>query len=57
MIREAEIQNFKSIRKLYLACRRINLFIGLPDAGKSNATGCCGRGSPGSSQNTACAWS
>jgi len=36
MIREVEIQNFKSIRKLYLECRRINLFIGPPDSGKSN---------------------
>ena len=36
MIREVEIQNFKSIRKLRLECRRINLFIGSPDTGKSN---------------------
>jgi len=36
MIREVEIRNFKSIRALRLACRRINLFIGPPDAGKSN---------------------
>lgn len=36
MIREVEIRNFKSIRHLCLACRRINLFIGPPDAGKSN---------------------
>jgi predicted ATPase len=36
MIREVEIRNFKSIRRLRLACRRINLFVGPPDAGKSN---------------------
>jgi predicted ATPase len=36
MIREVEIEGFKSIRRLRLACRRINLFIGPPDSGKSN---------------------
>jgi len=36
MIREVEIRNFKSIRELRLACRRINLFVGPPDSGKSN---------------------
>jgi hypothetical protein len=36
MIQEVEIQNFKSIRQLRLECRRINLFIGPPNTGKSN---------------------
>jgi hypothetical protein len=36
MIQEVEIQNFKSIRHLRLECRRINLFIGPPNTGKSN---------------------
>jgi hypothetical protein len=36
MIREVEIEGFKSIRKLRLECRRINLFIGPPNTGKSN---------------------
>jgi hypothetical protein len=36
MIREVEIQNFKSIQRLRLECRRINLFIGPPNTGKSN---------------------
>jgi hypothetical protein len=31
-----EIQNFKSIRKLELSCKRINIFIGEPNTGKSN---------------------
>ncbi len=36
MIREVEIEGFKSIRTLRLECRRINLFIGPPNTGKSN---------------------
>ncbi|MBO9360696.1 MAG: AAA family ATPase [Thermoflexus sp.] len=36
MIREVEIEGFKSIRKLRLECRRINLFIGPHNTGKSN---------------------
>jgi hypothetical protein len=36
MIREVEIEGFKSIRHLRLECRRINLFIGPPNTGKSN---------------------
>ncbi len=31
-----EIRHFKSIRGLRISCRRINLFIGPPNAGKSN---------------------
>jgi len=30
------IKNFKSIRELALDCRRVNLFIGAPNTGKSN---------------------
>lgn len=36
MINNLEIQNFKSIKHLQLNCRRINLFIGEPNTGKSN---------------------
>jgi hypothetical protein len=36
MIQEVEIEGFKSIRHLRLECRRINLFIGPPNTGKSN---------------------
>jgi len=35
-IEEVEIENFKSIRHLKLKCRRINVFIGEPNTGKSN---------------------
>ena len=31
-----EVRNFKSIRNLKLECRKVNLFIGEPNAGKSN---------------------
>ncbi len=36
MIQTLEIQNFKSIRYLQMDCRRVNLFIGEPNTGKSN---------------------
>ncbi|MFN0050346.1 MAG: AAA family ATPase [Cytophagales bacterium] len=37
MIKTLKINNFKTIKELVLAdCRRINLFIGKPNAGKSN---------------------
>ena len=36
MIEKLEIRNFKSIQHLNLDCRRINLFIGHPNSGKSN---------------------
>ncbi len=36
MINHLEIQNFKSIKHLQLNCRRVNLFIGEPNTGKSN---------------------
>ena len=35
-VRRLEIRHFKSIRELTLDCRRINLFIGEPNTGKSN---------------------
>lgn len=31
-----EIENFKSIKKLQLDCKRVNIFIGKPNVGKSN---------------------
>jgi len=36
MIESLRIQNFKSIKHLELKCRRINIFIGKPNVGKSN---------------------
>lgn len=36
MIRHLSIKNFKSIKDLQLDCKRINLFIGEPNVGKSN---------------------
>ena len=30
------VENFKSIRRLELECRRVNIFIGEPNTGKSN---------------------
>ncbi|ASJ16857.1 hypothetical protein A3L04_07110 [Thermococcus chitonophagus] len=36
MIRELEIENFKSIKKLDLDCKIISIFIGEPKVGKSN---------------------
>ena len=36
MIKELSIKNFKSIKELEIDCRKINLFIGEPSAGKSN---------------------
>jgi len=35
-VKELRIENFKSIRQLRLDCRRVNLFIGEPNTGKSN---------------------
>jgi len=36
MISQLIIENFKSIRKLDLNCRKINIFLGEPNTGKSN---------------------
>lgn len=36
MIASLAIQRFKSIQSLTLACRKINVFIGPPDTGKTN---------------------
>lgn len=36
MIKNLEIENFKSIKNLKLNCKRINVFIGEPNTGKSN---------------------
>lgn len=36
MIKNMEIRNFKSIKQLKLDCKRINIFIGEPNTGKSN---------------------
>jgi AAA15 family ATPase/GTPase len=36
MIETLEVKNFKSIKHLNLSCKRINIFIGEPNTGKSN---------------------
>ena len=36
MIKNLEIKNFKSIKHLNLDCKRVNIFIGKPNTGKSN---------------------
>jgi AAA15 family ATPase/GTPase len=36
MIKNLTIRNFKSIKDLQLSCKRVNLFIGEPNVGKSN---------------------
>lgn len=36
MIKSLEIKNFKSIKHLKLDCKRVNVFIGKPNTGKSN---------------------
>ena len=36
MIGTLEIKQFKSIRHLKLDCKRVNIFIGEPNTGKSN---------------------
>jgi AAA15 family ATPase/GTPase len=36
MITKLSIANFKSIRQLNIDCKKINLFIGEPNTGKSN---------------------
>jgi hypothetical protein len=36
MIQKLAIQNFKSIKSLQLDCKRVNLFVGEPNVGKSN---------------------
>lgn len=36
MIKKLSVSNFKSIRQLDIACKKINLFIGEPNTGKSN---------------------
>lgn len=36
MVQDLEIKNFKSLKDLNLTCRRMNVFIGKPNSGKSN---------------------
>ncbi len=36
MIKHLQIKNYKSIKQLDLECSRINVFVGRPNAGKSN---------------------
>jgi AAA15 family ATPase/GTPase len=42
MIKNLEIKNFKSIKHLALECKKVNLFIGKPNTGKSNILECLG---------------
>lgn len=36
MITELSIKNFKSIKELQIPCKKLNVFIGEPNSGKSN---------------------
>jgi AAA ATPase domain len=36
MIQKLRIERYKSIRELELSCKRINIFVGAPDTGKTN---------------------
>lgn len=36
MIKQLKIENFKSIKHLEIPCKKVNLFIGEPNVGKSN---------------------
>lgn len=36
MIKNLEVKNFKSLKHLKLDCKKVNLFIGKPNTGKSN---------------------
>ena len=36
MINELTIRNFKSIKELHIPCKKLNIFIGEPNSGKSN---------------------
>ena len=36
MMKEVQIKNFKSIKDINFSCRKINVFIGDPNSGKSN---------------------
>ncbi|MBK9017016.1 MAG: AAA family ATPase [Saprospiraceae bacterium] len=36
MIKQLKINNFKSIREMELDCKRVNVFIGEPNKGKTN---------------------
>jgi len=47
MIQKLSIRNFKSIRELDLECRRVNVFIGEPNAGKTNVLEALGLWCPG----------
>ena len=47
MIHKLSIRNFKSIRELDLDCRRVNVFIGEPNAGKTNILEALGLWCPG----------
>mgnify|MGYP003878979073 CR=1 FL=1 len=49
LITTLEIENFKSIEKLTIPCRRINIFIGEPNTGKSNILEAIGLLSAGNS--------
>jgi len=42
MMKALEVKNFKSIKHMKLECKRVNLFIGRPNTGKSNILESCG---------------
>jgi predicted ATPase len=51
MIQTLSIRNFKSIRALDIDCRRVNVFIGEPNAGKTNVLEALGLWCPGVHSN------
>ncbi|HYG17239.1 MAG TPA: AAA family ATPase [Bacteroidia bacterium] len=51
MIQTLEIKNYKSIKHLQMNCKRVNVFIGEPNAGKSNIVEALGILSPGFTEN------
>ena len=51
MIEHLHIENFKSIRNLDIDCKRVNVFIGEPNTGKSNILEALGFFSPGTLKN------
>ncbi len=36
MIQNLQIENYKSLRSIKLPCKKLNVFIGEPNSGKSN---------------------
>jgi AAA15 family ATPase/GTPase len=52
MVKELRIKNFKSIKHIELACKKINVFIGEPNSGKSNIIEALSLFSPGTMETS-----